>query len=359
MNSRTVVAIYQTIQTSKDNMIKKAFILLFLSIAALHAAISEAVAQTRPLRIGWVYAMANAPAVIADKIGLFTDEGVKVELKQFGDGPLLQQALSSGEIDIAYIGAPPVFQWYARGLHSRILAKVNYGQAALIASERSTIHSVADLRGKKMAGVARGSGMDVLLRGFVVKELAGLDPERDVDIVSMPVGNMNAALDRGLADAAFTWEPFVSEALLRGTSRLVVDINQKVPRYPWYVVMAPPRTLAERPDDVVKVLRAHRKAIAFLREHAAESDRIIVDAFQIAPVKAANGRIIEPVAVVQEARKRLGWSDRLEPADLRFIQKLMDYSYALGFLNKELKASEVIDLSWQQRVEQPVKRKGG
>jgi len=133
----------------------------------------------------------------------------------------------------------------------------------------------------------------------------------------------------------------------------VVDVNQKAPRYPWYVLMAVPRTLAERPDDVIKVLRAHRKAIAFLQEHAEESNRIIVEAFKIAPIKAVNGKTFEPVAVVQEARKRLGWSDRLEPEDLRFIQRLMDYSYSFSFLNKELKVSQVVDLSWQQRADKP------
>ena len=322
-------------------------------VLSLISITSAAHAESKPIRIGWVYAMANAPALIADKKGFFAEEGVKVELKSFGDGPVVQQALSAGELDIAYIGAPPVFQWFSRGLNSRILAKVNYGQAALIAGNNSTIRTVADLRGKKVAGVARGSGMDILLRGFVVKESAGLDAERDVDIVSMPVGNMNAALERGLVDAAFTWEPFVSDALLRGAGRLVLDVNQKIPNYPWYVVMAVPRTLAERPDDVVKVLRAHRKAIAFLREHPDESNRIIAEAFQIAPIKTAGGKTIEPAAVVQEARKHLGWSDRLEPADLRFIQRLMDYSYSLGFLGKELKVSQVVDSSWQQRAEKP------
>lgn len=334
-------------------MIKKIALLLSLSMVSLHGISSEAHAQNKPVRIGWVYAMANAPALIAEKKGFFSAEGVKVELKPFGDGPVLQQALSAGELDIAYIGAPPVVQWFSRGLHSRILAKVNYGQAALIANGNGIIKTVADLRGKKLAGVAKGSGMDLLLRGFVLKDLAGLDPERDISIVSMPVGNMSAALERGLVDAAFTWEPFVSDALLRGTSRLVVDVNQKSPRYPWYVVMATPRMLAERSDDVLKVLRAHRKAIAFLQEHAEESNRIIAEAFKIAPIKTANGKTIEPAAVVQEARKRLGWSDRLEPDDLRFIQRLMDYSYSFGFLNKELKVSQVVDLSWQQRAEKP------
>lgn len=328
-------------------------LVLTLSVFVLSAGAQPAHADGKPLRIGWVRAMANAPALIAEKNGYYAAEGLNVELKAFGDGPIVQQALSAGDLDMAYIGAPPVFQWYARGLNSRILAKVNYGQAVLIAGVNSPLKNVADLRGKKIAGLPKGSGMDVLLRGYVVKELGGLQPDANVDIVSMPASNMGAALDRGLVDAAFTWEPFVSTALLRGTSRLLVDVNQKLPNYPWYVVMAVPRTLAERPDDVVKVLRAHRRAIAFLNQHPAEANQIIADAFEIAPVKTADGKAIAPAAVVAEARKRVGWSDRLEPADLRFIQRLIDYSRALGFLNRDVRVSEIVDQSWQQKSELP------
>lgn len=326
--------------------------LLRFTVAATAFVLQAAHADTPTLRIGWVYAMANAPALIADKKGYFAEEGLKVELKQFGDGPVVQQALSAGELDMAYIGAAPVFQWYARGLQSRILAKVNYGQAALVAGAAGPVRALADLRGKKMAGVARGSGMDVLLRGAVLRDLGRLDADRDVQVVNMPVGNMNAALERNVVDAAFSWEPFVSEAILRGSARLVLDANQAFQRYPWYVLMAVPRTLAGRPDDVVKVLRAHRKAIRFLNEHPDEADRIIADAFAIAPVKTANGKTIEPAAVVREARKRLGWSDQLEPSDLKFIQRLMDDSQVLGYLGRPLKASQVVDLSWQQRSAQ-------
>ena len=335
--------------------IKKIFTPLVLALALGSAAIAQA--QDKPIRIGWVYAMGNAPAVIADRKGFFKDEGVNVEIKSFGDGPILQQALAAGDLDMAYIGAPPVFQWYARGLNSRIIAKVNYGQAALITQSNSTIHTLKDLKGKKIAGVAKGSGMDVLLRGYVLKDAAGLEPDRDATIVTMPAGNMTAALDRKLVDAAFTWEPFVSSALLRGTSRLVLDVNQAIPQYPWYVVMAMPRTLAQRPDDVVKILRAHRRAIDFLNNHPDEANQIIADAFEIPSVKTADGREIKAVDVVKEARKRIGWSDRIQQSDQQFIQQLMTYSRSLGFLDKDLRASEVIDTSWLQRAEKaPVRR---
>lgn len=331
----------------KSNMNHRRQTLLALAFAAaiaFHAL--PARAQAKPLRVGWVFAMANAPAVIAEQKRFFADEGLNVEIKSFGDGPVLQQALAAGELDVAYVGAPPVYQWFSRGLDARILAKVNHGQAAIISQASAPIRTVADLRGKRLASVAKGSGMDVLLRGFVLKDQARLDPEKDLDILPMPPANMNAALDRNVADAAFLWEPFVSQALLRGNSRLVLDLNQALPQYPWYVVMAPSSTLKERGGDVVKLLRAHHKAIAFLKDRPAESNQIIAQAFKLEAVQSPDGKAIAPEIIVQEARKRLGWSDQLEASDLRFIQRLMDYSLALGFIAKPLKVDQVVDQSY-------------
>lgn len=326
------------------------------AVAAGHAwaaTPATAPADARPLRIAYVFALANAPAVVADKKGFYAAEGLKVELKSFGDGPIIQQAIAAGEVDVAYVGAPPIYQWFARGLQSRIVGKVNYGQASLVAARTATpaLTTLADLKGRKIAGVARGSGMDVLLRGQVLKARAGLDADTQLTIVNMPAGNMNAALDRKLVDAMFTWEPYVSEAVLRGTGRILLDVNQAIPRYPWYVIAAVPLTLAQRPDDVVRVLRANRRAIAWINEHPDEADELIAGAFQIAPLQTAAGATVPAAAIVKEARKRLGWSPRIEAADLLFIQALMDDSLAQGILAKPMKAEQVVDLAWQQKAE--------
>jgi len=321
--------------------------LAFVAATALHAPLAWS--QAKPLRVGWVFAMANAPAMIAEQKRYFAEEGLNVEMKSFADGPVLQQALAAGELDVAYVGAPPVYQWFSRGLDARILAKVNHGQAAVISQSAGAIKSVADLRGKRLASVAKGSGMDVLLRGFVLKEQGRLDPDNDLTIVPMPPGNMNAALERNVTDAAFVWEPFVSQALLRGNSRLVLDLNQALPQYPWYVVMAPSATLKERPADVVKLLKGHRRAIAFLKEQPAEADQLIAQVFKLEAVQTADGKTVPPDAIVREARKRLGWSDQLDANDLRFIQRLMDYSLALGFIARPLKVEQVVDLSFWQK----------
>ncbi len=314
-----------------------------LAIALIFGAATPTLADAPALRIGYVTAMANAPVLIAQQEGYFKAQGLAVQLTPFGDGAAIQQAIAAGKIDVAYTGAPPVYQWFARGLPLQILAKVNYGQAALVVKAGGPIHDLAGLKGQKIAGNARGSGMDVLLRGYVLQSHAKLTPDKDVQIVQMPVGNMNAALDTGIVGAAFEWEPFISQTVLRGTGSVLFDVNQALPNYPWYVIAATQSTIDKRPNDLIKLLRANHQAIAFLYAHQAESNSVIAAAFKLAPVQTSDGKTVAPEAIVAEARKRLGWSDEITPADAAFIQRLMGYSLQQGFLTKPMKASDVID----------------
>lgn len=323
---------------------------LFTVLIAGYLLNSATAVASQPLRIGWVYALANAPALIADKEGFYKQEGLDVELKPFGDGPVISQALAANQLDAAYIGAPPVFQWYSRGLKGQIIAKVNSGQAALIVPAKSSITQLTDLKDKRIAGVKKGSGMDVLLRGVVLQQQAGLLADRDVQVLSMPAGNMPAALHQGIVDAAFTWEPFVSESLLRGDAKVMLDVNQVQPGYPWYVLMALPATLKDRPDDVVKLIRAHQKAIDFINHHPQEADRIIAEAFKLQAIKTSDGKILPPEAVVKEARKRIQWSASLTTKDDAFFEQLMKDSQALGYMQKAPSLHELVDTQWLKKA---------
>ena len=297
------------------------------------------------IKIGWVYAMANAPVLVAMEKGYFKEQGIEVEIKEFKSGPLVHQALSAGELDMAYIGSPPVYHWFSRGLDSRILAKVNYGQAAVISRKDSGINKLEDLKSKKMAGVRKGSGMDVLLRGYVLGEAAKLKPDEDLEIISMPSGNMDSAVDQKVVNAAFIWEPFTSKSLVRGNTQVIFDMNKAVPKYPWYIVMAMPDTLKNKRKSVVKVLRAHKKAVDYLNSKPNAGNGIIAKAFKLGNVTDVNGKKHKGTDVVAMARERLGWEYELKKDDIDFIQRLMNYSYALGYIKKQLKAEEIIDTS--------------
>ena len=320
-------------------------LLLVLSVATAN------VYAAKKIKIGWVFAMANAPVIIAKEKGYFKELGLDVEVLSFTSGPIVHQALAAGELDMAYIGAPPVYHWFSRGLDSRILAKVNYGQAAILVGKDSGINNLTELKGKKMAGVRKGSGMDVLLRGYVLSQAGKMQPDKDIQVIPMKPGNMGPSIESKVVDGAFTWEPFTSEYELRGTSKVIFDMNQAIPKYPWYIIMAMPEALKTKHDEIMKVLQAHKKAVEFLNSSPDAGNDIIAKAFKLEDIKdPKSGKMIPASAIVAQARKRLGWEWDLTANDVGFIQNLMDYSYNLGYIKKKLKAQDIIDTSYTQAL---------
>ncbi len=319
------------------------FITLFISpLTVAHAAKDK-------IKIGWVFAMANAPILIAQAKGYFAEMGVEVNAITFSSGPLVHQALAAGELDMAYIGAPPVYHWFSRGLNSRILAKVNYGQAAVMVRKGEGITSVSGLRGKKMAGVRKGSGMDVLLRGYVLGEHAKLIPGKDLNIIPMKSGNMGPSLESKVVDGAFIWEPFTSQFELRGNTEVIFDMNKAIPKYPWYIIMAMPDALKNKKSGIIKVLKAHKKAIDFLNSSPTAGNDIIAKAFKLQTVtNKKTGKIYSGTDIVANARKRLGWAYELTDKDSAFVQRLMNYSYNLKYIKKKLKSTDIVDTSYMK-----------
>ena len=302
-------------------------------------------ARDKKLRIGWVYAMANTPILVASQKGFFKQQGVDVDIRRFNSGPLIMRALKAGDLDMAYIGMPPLYHAYAKGLNVRIVAKVNHGQAAIIVRKDSSIKQLSDLKGKRIAGIRKGSGMDVLLRGFVLDEIVKLRPDKDLTIINMPAKIMQASVDKGVVDAAFTWEPFVSQAVLSEGSRVLLDMNKAVKNYPWYVVAATEETIQSNFEMMSKMLKAHQQAVRFMNESPDVANLIVAEAFNLYAIDPKTGSKIDPVEIIELARSHIGWNYQFNKEDKQFLQKLMDYSYKLGFIKNKINADEIIDQS--------------
>jgi len=320
-------------------------ILRFFIISMVFISINQSVLAMETVRIGWVYAMANTPVLVALHNGYFKQTGVKVVLQRFNSGPLLNRALEAGDLDMAYVGMPPIYHSISEGADLKIVAKVNYGQAAVIVKKNSSLKTLSDLKGKKIAGVRNGSGMDVLLKSFVLKDAANLDYTNDVTILYMPPKMMVASVSRNVVDAAFVWEPFVSFAVLTGRAKVLFDMNEAVPKYPWYVIVATDEMRNQNRDVMLKVLKAHKRAIGYLNADTDAANNLIIETFKIKSALHAGHSSVLAREIVLSARGRLGWDDKFATKDEEFLQRLMNYSYQLGFLKHKLAVDDVIDRS--------------
>ena len=232
--------------------------------------------------------------------------------------------------------------WVAKGAELVIVAKVNYGQASLLARRDAGIERVSDLAGRRLAGVRERSGMDVLLRGYVLGEVGGLAPADLAAIETMPVAEMGPALEAGRFDAAFMWEPFVAQILARRTARVVLNVNRVEPYYPWYVIAARREFVDAHPERVKGMLRAHRFAIKHLRSSPNAGNSVIAQAFKLRQETGPDGKLYSPEEIVKRARAKLGWEWDLNEDDREFIERLMGWSASLGFIEARPQCASTI-----------------
>jgi sulfonate transport system substrate-binding protein len=153
--------------------------------------------------------------------GLISKLPFKVTWADFTSGPPMLQAMAGGAVDIGSVGnAPPVFA--AAGGDS--LAIVGAFQAnplgsALLVPKNSPIHSIAQLKGKRIA-VAQGSSADYHL--LTVLKKGGLTVH-DVTLDYLQPADGLAALASGHVDAWDIWSPFVEQAEAQDHARLLVS----------------------------------------------------------------------------------------------------------------------------------------
>lgn len=149
--------------------------------------------------------------------GELDDVPYKIEWSSFTSGPPQIEALNAGQIDFAITGnTPPII---GGPTNTKVVSAYNndaLGDVILVAPD-SSITSVADLAGKKVA-VARGSSA----HGHLIQQLekAGVSVD-DVEINLLQPSDAKAAFQNGQVDAWAVWDPYSSQSELEGAQVLV------------------------------------------------------------------------------------------------------------------------------------------
>lgn len=140
---------------------------------------------------------------------------------EFPAGPQMLEALNVGSIDLGSTGdIPPIFAQAAGADLLYVGAEPPKPKAEVIlVPKESALHSVADLKGKKVAFQKGSSSHNLLLRAL---EKAGLN-FKDIKPAYLTPADARAAFQQGDVDAWAIWDPYYSAALLQGNVRVLTD----------------------------------------------------------------------------------------------------------------------------------------
>ena len=99
-----------------------------------------------------------------------------------------------------------------------VIGRQSVFRGAIVASAKSDIKTLADLKGKKLYGPF---GSSIYLAALAMLEKAGLKPGKDVEMVNMGFADLSDAMRAGKVDAVFVWDPWVENFVEKGLVRVL------------------------------------------------------------------------------------------------------------------------------------------
>ncbi|MDR3230478.1 MAG: aliphatic sulfonate ABC transporter substrate-binding protein [Synergistaceae bacterium] len=228
------------------------------------------------LKIRWATQPSQTQAAIAEELGYFKEEfeadGVAVELRIFASGPPIIEAFAAGELDFGQVGNQPAIQAIANGIKIDIIAAYmtsDGSSSGLVARNDSGIKTLSDIRGRKVAYTVGTVAHQLLLKLLQSENLT----ENDLQLISLRLGDIPAALESGSIDAAVTWEPYLTSILEKGNSHLVVN-GTGFPNSS-SIIIGKKTFLEQYPELVVRLLKVLDRSEKWSRQHIDESVRLL------------------------------------------------------------------------------------
>lgn len=281
------------------------------------------------VHISYVKLPLNVPSIVEKKQGLFEKEfgrdNIKVEFPEITEGPKMTEALAAGSLDFCNaLGGTSAILAAANGVDLKIIGIYSRAPKAFtIMAKDPQIKTVADLKGKKVAG-PKGTILHQLLLASLGK--AGMTTE-DAAFINMGIPQGMAALFTGNVDAALVAGPAVPKALTGGAHILTTGeglLDATI------VIAVSNKFLTEHPDLVKRYMQVHQQSLQYIKQQPEE-------VYQMAAEETGIG--------VEDVRQMIAWYDfnpAITPADIQDLEKTQDFLRQNGMLSQKIELKGLI-----------------
>jgi NitT/TauT family transport system substrate-binding protein len=270
---------------------------LFSGTVNAAADTASGAAPLTKIKVGYIGLTCEAPLFMAVEKGYFKEEGLDVSLVKC-DWTAYKDALALGGIDITHHLIMMFLKPIEQGMDVKILAGVHKGCLRVQTATNSNIHSVEDLRGKRIG--VQGMGTPPFIFANRALAVHGLDPAKDVTWQVYPVGELGLALEKGLVDAIATSEPIGTLLTSSGKVRNVADQATDEPFASEYccAVVANGKFVSNNPKAAAAATRAILKGAKWVQANPQAAAQIAVDKKYLASKPQINAIAISHLGYV-------------------------------------------------------------
>ncbi|MEN6349426.1 MAG: ABC transporter substrate-binding protein [Syntrophomonas sp.] len=220
-----------------------------------------------------------APIYVAQTLGYFKEAGLDVEF-QTVSGADSGAPVIAGQAQFGFMGIEMPIGVTEAGQGVKVLLSTTQRFPYCFMSKKA-FSTIPSLKGQTVAGGAARSGSPTAWVRACLK-YGGLDPDKDVNLVAMKPGSLNAAMAAGDIQAC-NGSGIAIHTLVEQGAQILVDGRDPVvfksitgsENYEMYIMFATDKYIAENPETVQKVVTACTRGLKWVNEHETEA---IVDA---------------------------------------------------------------------------------
>jgi NitT/TauT family transport system substrate-binding protein len=213
------------------------------------------------VRVGFFPNITHGQALVGNLDGSFARQlgNTKLQMVQFNAGPAAMEALSSGSLDISYVGTGPAITFYLKANRQlRVIAAAVNGGAILVAR---TAKTAGGLKGKTIASPQLGNSQDIALRHWLKTQGLKIaeDSKGDVTVIPLATADIMGLFLTGRLEAAWVPEPWGARLIWEAGAHILVDERDLWPNRVFHSTLLVSTTpfLETRADDARAILRAH------------------------------------------------------------------------------------------------------
>jgi len=247
---------------------------ILFGLLSLHAIVFAQDKKLNHLTVSYP-SVSGAQAVlwVAKETGIFSKNGLDVDLVYIAGGPRSMAALLSGQLQVIGTGGNSLVAANLNGAKDAVLIATTYNTLVFSLMTRAAIKESKELKGKSLGVTGFGSLSDFTLRTLLKK--SGLEPTRDV--VIRPMGGypeILASMQSGALDGGIISPPTNIKAQELGFKELI-DAGSMGIEFAATSYGTTRRFIRDRRETVAQFTRSLTEAIHRFKTDKAGSIKII------------------------------------------------------------------------------------
>lgn len=286
-----------------------------------------------------------APLYLADSLGYFEEENIKIDLTNGGGADNVMSAVLSGDSHVGFCGPEAALYVLIGGSTDvpTVFGQLTKRDGSFLVSRKNEPNfKWEDLKGKEILAGRKG-GVPAMTFEYVLNRNSlqdGVDLTLNYDVA---FNLMTSAFEAGTADYCTMFDPVAYEYEASGKGYVVASVGEASGEVPYTCFMAKSSWLKKNKDTAEGFLRAVTKAVKYVNEKSSSDvAKYLTKYFEGVSEKSL-------AASVERYKNIDAWRTELSMTEDSF-NRLQDIIENAGELERRVQMNQLVDNTYAQKV---------